>query len=160
MVEESSIITCSYNSNQCAYHQNFAPTKHPNTRTPAGEGREFNNFGSSFLGHQYHILTLSALCPRVDKKNRRSIWHYLTYGHAVAQDPLPRGSWNYLCRLDDLRLNICRPFFGHRFYISRLSVLSLGVEKIFNEIIHFHYITYIAMPSIRTPAPGVMKFTI
>ena len=55
-----------------------------------------------------------------------------------------------------------RPFLGHYYYILGLSDLCLGVEKkILKEIMHFHYMTCIMPhPSTRTPAPGVMKFTI
>ena len=74
------------------------------------------------------------------------------YGHALTSEPLPRGHEIY---------NFGRPFLGHHYYIISLSDLCLGAEKkIFKEIMHFHYMTYKATPSIRTPAPGVMKFTI
>ena len=32
--------------------------------------------------------------------------------------------------------------------------------KIFNQIMHFHYITYVATPKHKFHAPGAMKFTI
>ena len=55
--------------------------------------------------------------------------------------------------------NFGRPFLGHHNYILSLSVLYLGVEKkILKEIMHFHNIW--PRPSERTPAPGVMKYTI
>ena len=56
--------------------------------------------------------------------------------------------------------NICRPYHGHHNNILSLSVLCLGVEKISKEIKHFHNMTYIAIPPTRTPALGVMKFTL
>ena len=75
-------------------------------------------------------------------------FHYLTYGIALAQELLPGGHEIY---------NFGRPFLGHHYYILSLSDLSLGVEKkIFKEITHFIW----PRPSTRTPAPGVMKFTI
>ena len=57
-----------------------------------------------------------------------------------------------------------RPFLGHHNYIDvvlSLSVIRLEVEKkIFKEIMHFHYMTYMAMACTRTPVPGVVKSTI
>ena len=36
---------------------------------------------------------------------------------------------------------------GHHYYIPGLSDLCLGVDKkIFKEIMHFHYMTYMATP--------------
>ena len=41
--------------------------------------------------------------------------------------------------------NFGRPFLGQYYYILALSDLCLGVEKkIVNEIMHFHYMTYMA----------------
>ena len=48
----------------------------------------------------------------------------MTYDHAPAQEPLPRGNEIY---------NFDRPFLGHHNYILTMSVLSLGAEKIFKE---------------------------
>ena len=46
------------------------------------------------------------------------------------------------------------PSFLH-VYILSLSDLCLGVEKkIFKEIRHFYYITYLAMPLQKNPCPG------
>ena len=43
--------------------------------------------------------------------------------------------------------NLGKTFLGHHYYILGLSNLWLGVEeKIFKEIMHFHYMTYMAMP--------------
>ena len=55
-----------------------------------------------------------------------------------------------------------RPFLGHHNYIVlSLSVICLEVEKkIFKEIMHFHYMTYMTMACTRTPVPGVVKSTI
>ena len=58
----------------------------------------------------------------------------MTYDHAPAQEPLPRGNEIY---------NFDRPFLGHHHYILSLSDLCLGVKKkIFKEKMHFHYMTY------------------
>ena len=41
--------------------------------------------------------------------------------------------------------NFGRPFLGHHYYTLSLSDLCLGVEKtIVKEIMHFHYMTYMA----------------
>ena len=43
--------------------------------------------------------------------------------------------------------NFGTPFLGHHYYILGLFHLCLGVEKkIFKEIMHFHYMTYMATP--------------
>ena len=43
--------------------------------------------------------------------------------------------------------NFGRPFLDHHYYILSLFDLCLGVEKkIFKEIMHFHYMTYMATP--------------
>ena len=68
------------------------------------------------------------------------------------QNPYPRGHDIY---------NFSRPFLGHNYYKLSLSDQCLGVENIISkEIMHFHYIIYMARPQQRTTAPGVMKFTI
>ena len=54
------------------------------------------------------------------------------------KNPCPRGHEIY---------NFGRPFLGHHYYILGLSDLCLGIEKkIFKEIMHFYYMTYMAMP--------------
>ena len=53
-------------------------------------------------------------------------------------NPCPGGHESY---------NFGRPYLGHYYYILSLSDLCLGVKmKIFKEIMHFHYKTYIATP--------------
>ena len=60
------------------------------------------------------------------------------YDHPPAQELLPRGREIY---------NLGGPFLGHHYYILCLFNLCLGVEKkIFKEIMHFHYMTYMATP--------------
>ena len=62
----------------------------PCTRTSAP-----GNFGESVLCHHYYILSLSHLCLGVEKILKIK---YITfslydlYGHALAQEPLLRGS--------------------------------------------------------------------
>ena len=63
---------------------------------------------------------------------------YDLHGHTLAQEPQPRGHEIY---------NFGRPFVGHYCYILSLSNLCMGAEKkIFTEIMHFHYLTYMATP--------------
>ena len=50
--------------------------------------------------------------------------------------------------------NFGRPFLGHYYYILSLFDLCLGVEKIFTEIMYFHYVTYMATPQRKNPCPG------
>ena len=64
------------------------------------------------------------------------------YDHALAQEPLPPGSWKL-------------QFLGHHYYTLSLSDLCLGVEKkIFKEIMHFYYMTYMAIPQHKNHCPG------
>ena len=61
------------------------------------------------------------------------------------KDPCPRGHEIY---------NFDKPFLGHHNFAFSLSVICLRVEtKIFKEIMHFHYITYIATPLHKSPCP-------
>ena len=51
--------------------------------------------------------------------------------------------------------NFGRPFLGHHYSILSLSNICLGVEqKIFEEIINFHYMTHMATPQHKNPCPG------
>ena len=56
--------------------------------------------------------------------------------------------------------NFGRPFRGHLYYTLGLSDLCLGVKKIFKEIMHFHYLTYMAMTYQKNPCAGVMNLTL
>ena len=58
--------------------------------------------------------------------------------------------------------NFGTSFLGPHYYTLSLFVLCLGVKKkIVKEIMHFYCMTYMTTPQhIKTPAPGVMKFTI
>ena len=51
--------------------------------------------------------------------------------------PCPRGNETY---------NFSRLFIGHDNIILNLSDLCLGLKKIFKEIMHFHYMNYMATP--------------
>ena len=65
--------------------------KHQN---PIPGGHEIHNFGRPFLGHHYYLLSVSDLSLGVDKKIFKEImhFHYMTYGHPLAQEPLLSGS--------------------------------------------------------------------
>ena len=55
-----------------------------------------------------------------------------------SKNPCPGGHESY---------NSGRPVLGHHHYILSFSDLCLGVKKkIFKEIMHFHYMTYMATP--------------
>ena len=67
-------------------------------------------------------------------------FHYMTYMAATPEhkNPCPRAHEMY---------NFGRVFLVHHYYILGLFHLCLGVEKkIFKEIAHFHYKTYMALP--------------
>ena len=73
-----------------------------------------------------------------DFKRKNAFSLFDLYDHALAQEPLLWGHEIY---------NFGSNFFGHHHYILSLSDLCLGVKKkIFKEIMHFHYMTYMAMP--------------
>ena len=51
--------------------------------------------------------------------------------------------------------NLGRPLLGYHYYTLSLSDLCMGVEKkIFKEIMHFHYMNFMASPCTRSPDPG------
>ena len=51
-----------------------------------------------------------------------------------------------------------RPFLGHHYYKLSMSDLCLRVEKkTFEEILHFHNMTYKSTPQHKNPAPGSSK---
>ena len=55
--------------------------------------------------------------------------------------------------------NFGRSFHGHQYFILNLSDLCMGVEKkIFEEIMHFHYMTYMATPQHKNPCPEGHEF--
>ena len=73
-----------------------------------------------------------------DFKRNNAFSLYDLYGHTLAQEPKPRGHGIY---------NFGRPFVRHYYYILSLSNLCMAAEKkILKEIMHFHYLTYMATP--------------
>ena len=73
-----------------------------------------------------------------DFKGNNAFSLYDLYGHTLNKNPCPRGHESY---------NFGWPFLGHHDYILSLSDICMGVEKkILKEIMHFHYMTYMATP--------------
>ena len=109
---------------------------------------EFYNFGRTFFGHHYYILSLCDLCLGVEKKIFKGImqFHCMTYMATSAQkNPCPRRHEIY---------NFGRPFLGHHDHIPNLIDLCLEVKKkIFKGIIQFHCMTYMATSSQKNPCP-------
>ena len=79
---------------------------------------------------------------------------YDMFGHALAQEPLPPGSWN---------LQFSRTFLAHPYY--KLSLSDLGPGVFFkidfqrNNAVSLYDIFIHALVQ-EHPVPGVMKFTI
>ena len=88
--------------------------------------------------------SLSDPCPRVDKKGRRSIAFSL-YGLPKHKNPWrPGGHLQFIYVFG-------RVFLGQHFYTLSLSDLWPSVKKIFRDIMHFHYMTYMAMLLNKNP---------
>ena len=67
-------------------------------------------------------------------------YNSVLYGHAPAQEHLPRGVMKFTILVDPSLVIIIYYMFG-------LSDLCMEVEKkICKEIMHFHYITYMTTP--------------
>ena len=66
---------------------------HAPHKNPCPRGHEIYNFGRPFNGHHYYILGLSDLYLGIKKICKEIMhFHYVTYNHSLAQEPLPRGS--------------------------------------------------------------------
>ena len=73
-----------------------------------------------------------------DFKRNNAFSRYGLYGHTLLQKTLNQGHEIY---------NFGRLFIGLHYYILSLYDLCLGVKmKIFKEIMHFYYMTYMATP--------------
>ena len=107
----------------------------------------------SSLLHTWFVWFMPGIREEHFKRNN-AFSQYDLYGHAPAQEHLPRGVMKFTILVDPSLVIII-------YYIFGLSDLCMEVEKqICKEIMHFHYITYMATPEHKTPAPGFMKFTI
>ena len=92
-------------------------------------------------------------------------FHYITYGHALGQEPLPWGSsnlqfwwtlpWSSLLYLQCSCNNVALPYLTFWYFII---VLCLGVENILKEIMHFHYryMTFMTTPLHIPHAPRLL----
>ena len=61
-------------------------------------------------------------------------FHYMTYGHALAQEPLPRGFMKVTILVDPSLV------------IITMYIVCLIYAWVFIEIMLFHYMTYMATP--------------
>ena len=123
----------------------------PQQKNPCPWGHDIYNFDRPFLGHHYCILSLSDICMGVEQTILKQImhFHFMTY---IATPKHKNPALGYEIYIFD------RPLLGHHYDKLGLFDLCQGVKKkIFTEIMHVHYMTYLAT---RTPALGVMKFTI
>ena len=77
----------------CIFTTDMAVPQHKN---PCPRAHETENFGRLFLGHQNFIPSLSDLCLSIERMFLKEImhFHFMTYGHAPAQEPMPQWSSN------------------------------------------------------------------
>ena len=89
--EESCIIIPKCNHNQCVI---YTTSKLYIFLNLSQRAHEIIIFGKPLIDHHYHLISLSDLCPGVEKKILKEImyFHYMTSFHALAQEPLPLGS--------------------------------------------------------------------
>ena len=109
---------------------------------------EINNPDRPLPGHHCFILNPSDPCPSVAKKRLKHISCTL-YDRAPAQQLPPRGHET----LDFGRLPPGRPYYT-------LSLPEPCPKRRLTKKQSIHYITYLATPQHRIPAPGAMKSTI
>ena len=101
------------------------------------------------VDHFLVIVTIYLIClihVPVQKRRGEEILHFHYMAMPQHKIPCPVGHEIYI---------VGRPFFRHHCnYILSLSDLCLGVEKkIFKEIMHFHYMNYMATPQHKKPYP-------
>ena len=89
------------------------------------------------IGKQQSLNTKAINVLYIDRVDDNTYYNNL-YGNALHQNSSPGGHESY---------SFGRLFFGNHYYILSLSDLCLGVEKmILIGIMHFHYMTYMAIP--------------
>ena len=76
-------------------------------------------------------------------------FHYMTYSHTLAQEPLPRGH--------DINSLVDPSFVINTLHVLNLSDPTPSVYKKRRRNIAF---LYVPMSQLKNPAPGAMKFTI
>ena len=117
----------------------YGHTLHKN---PSTRGYEVYNFGRPFHCHHYYTLRLSDLCLGVEKKIFKEIMHVRNMTYMAT----PKHK-NPCLRCHEIYSFGRPPFLGHHYYTLSLPESCLGVEKkIFKEIMHFRYMTYMAKP--------------
>ena len=93
-----------------------------------------------------NTIAINVLCIERVADNAFSVYDW--YCHAIAHKPLFGGHDIY---------NFARPIFGHYCILltSSLFYLCLWIDKkIFKEMMHFHYMTYMATPYHKNICPG------
>ena len=72
----------------------------PSHKNPCPWGPEIHNFCKPFLGHHYHMRSLSDLCLGREKniflRNNAFSLYDLIFDHILAQEPLPGGHEIYI----------------------------------------------------------------
>ena len=69
----------------------------PLHKNPGPRDHAIYNIGRSILSHYFCVIVLSDICPGVDTEEfffKIMHFHYMTCGHAPAQEPLSGRSWN------------------------------------------------------------------
>ena len=121
----------------------------PGTRTHAPGAMKFIILvvSSLVIITVYLVSLICAWEQRIISKRNNAFSLHDIYGHTLAQELLAPGLTILL--EPSLFINILS-----------LSDLCPSVEKkIFKEVMHFHYMTYMATPQHKNPCPEVMKFT-
>ena len=104
----------------------------PSTKTPVPEVMKFTIVvdPSLVIITTLHIFSLS------DFQRNNAFSLFDLYGKIWKNNPCPEGHEFY---------SFGRPFLGHQYYIFSLSDLCSRVEKkLFEDIMHVHYMTYMA----------------
>ena len=82
----------------------------------------------------FNIIAINVLY--IDRIEENAFSQYDFYSHALAQEPLLRGSYNF-----------GKPLLDHHYVLLELSDLCQGVKKkIFKEMMPFQYMTYLVTP--------------
>ena len=97
-------------------------------------GQEIYNFGIPFICHHYLICLIHAPC--IEEEVEEEILQFYNVTMPKHKNPCPVGHGIY---------NFGRPFFGYHYFMLSFSYLCQGEEKkIFKQIMHFHYMPYMA----------------
>ena len=130
----------------------------PQHKNPWSGGHEIYNFGGPFLGHHYYTLSLSDLCLGVKNKNFKEIMYFHHMYITLMAAPQHQNP--------DLRRHEFAILADPSSVIITMHLVCLNMpkslRKTLKEIMQFQYMTCMTTPQlhVKTPAPGVMKFTI